>query len=63
MVEPLATDPDYRRMGLGKAAVLEAIRRAGQLGATVAYVATDKPFYLAIGFQRLSARHPWEKMF
>lgn len=63
MVEPVATDPEFRRMGLGKAAVLEAIRQAGQLGATVAYVATDKPFYLAIGFRKISARHPWEKTF
>ena len=28
-VEPVATDPDYRRLGLGKAAVLEGIRRCG----------------------------------
>jgi len=37
-VEPVATDPDYRRMGLGAAAVLEDIRRCGEPGATVAYV-------------------------
>ena len=28
-VEPVATDPRYRRLGLGKAAVLEGIRRCG----------------------------------
>jgi ribosomal protein S18 acetylase RimI-like enzyme len=32
-VEPVATDPDYRRMGLGKALVLEGIRRCRNLGA------------------------------
>ena len=31
-VEPVVTDPDYRRMGLGKAAVLEDICRCGELG-------------------------------
>lgn len=63
MVEPVATDPDYRRMGLAKAAVLEAIRRAAHLGAAIAYVATDKQFYLSIGFERMSGRHVWKKTF
>ena len=43
-VEPVATDPDYRRMGLGRAAVLEGVRRCGERGATVAYVGTAMPF-------------------
>lgn len=43
-VEPVATDPDYRRMDLGKAAVLEGIRRCGELGAEVAYVGSVKDF-------------------
>jgi len=58
-VEPVATDPDYRRLGLGTAAVLEGIRRCGELGATVAYVATDKPFYLAMGFCKLYTQQCW----
>jgi GNAT superfamily N-acetyltransferase len=60
-VEPVATDPDYRRLGLGTAAVLEGIRRCGELGATVAYVATDKPFYLAMGFRKLYTQQCWLK--
>ena len=52
-VEPVATDPLYRRMGLGKAAVLEGIRRCGVLGATVAYVGNDLPIYQAIGFKKV----------
>ena len=60
-VEPVATDPDYRRMGLGRAAVVEGIRRCGELGATVAYVATTKPFYLALGFQLLYESPAWER--
>ncbi|MEE8568823.1 MAG: GNAT family N-acetyltransferase, partial [Anaerolineales bacterium] len=62
-VEPVATDPDYRRMGLGKAAVLESIRRCGELGATVAYVGTDMPFYLAMGFRKLFTINCWIKYF
>jgi len=62
-VEPVATDPDYRRMGLGTAAVLEGIRRCGELGATVAYVGTDKPFYLAMGFEKLFTLNCWLRYF
>ncbi len=62
-VEPVATDPDYRRMGLGTAAVLEGIRRCGELGATVAYVGSDQPFYLAMGFRPLFTVCCWRKVF
>jgi predicted N-acetyltransferase YhbS len=60
-VEPVATDPDFRRMGLGKAAVLEGIRRCGALGATVAFVGSDQEFYKAIGFTHLWSSNPWIK--
>ena len=62
-VEPVATDPDYRRMGLGRAAVLEGIRRCADLGATVAYVGSDQPFYLALGFKTLYTENCWLKRF
>jgi GNAT superfamily N-acetyltransferase len=58
-VEPVATDPDYRRMGLGKAAVLEGIRRCKELGATVAYVGSGQPFYEALGFRKTFAAFFW----
>jgi GNAT superfamily N-acetyltransferase len=50
-VEPVCTDPAYRRMGLASAAVREGIRRCGEQGATVACVGTDKPLYLSLGFR------------
>lgn len=62
-VEPVATDPDYRRMGLGKAAVLEGIRRCSELGATVAYVGNDLPIYRAIGFKKVYISECWLKRF
>ena len=62
-VEPVATDPDYRRMGLGAAAVLEGIRRCGKLGATVAYVGSDIPFYLVLGFKKLNTQNCWIRYF
>ena len=60
-VEPVATDPDYRRRGLGRAAVLEGIRRCGELGATVAYVGSDLAFYMAIGFEKMHTSQCWTK--
>jgi predicted N-acetyltransferase YhbS len=60
-VEPVCTDPDYRLRGLGKAAVLEGIRRCSQLGATVAYVGNTLPIYLSIGFKRVHTCNCWRK--
>jgi ribosomal protein S18 acetylase RimI-like enzyme len=58
-VEPVATDPDYRRRGLGRACVLEGIRRCGELGATVAYVGAVRPFYRSLGFTKLFTTNCW----
>ena len=60
-VEPVATDPDYRRMGLGRAAVREGIRRCGEQGATVAYVGTASAFYDSVGFTQIYNRSVWQK--
>ena len=60
-VEPVATDPDYRRMGLGRAAVLESVRRAQDEGADVAWVGSDQPFYKAMGFEKKFQRNLWVK--
>lgn len=60
-VEPVVTDPRYRRLGLGKAAVLEGIRRCGTLGAQVAYVGSDQAFYQAIGFKKVYNSECWLK--
>ncbi len=61
LVEPVATDPEYRRLGLGRSAVLEGIRRCVNEGAKVAYVGSRQPFYLSIGFKLLYYSHWWEK--
>ncbi len=60
-VEPVATDPDFRGMGLGRAAVMEGIRRCGILGATVAYVGSDLLFYQAMGFKEIYSSECWGK--
>ena len=58
-VEPMATDPDHRRMGIGQAAMMEGIRRCAVEGATVAYVGSDQPYYLASGFTKLFDARAW----
>lgn len=58
-VEPVATDPDYRRMGLGRAVVLETVRRAAELGADVAWVGSGQQFYLDIGFTPMFKTDLW----
>ena len=62
-VEPVATDPAYRRRGFGTAAVLESMRRCGEQGATLAYVGSDIPFYGSMGFGRVFTQRCWLKMF
>ena len=61
-IEPVATDPDYRRQGLGTAVVLEGIRRCAALGAIAAYVGSDQPFHLAMGFEVCRRHRLWRKV-
>jgi predicted N-acetyltransferase YhbS len=62
-VEPMATDPDYRRMGLGRAALLEGLRRCAVLGATVAYVGSGQEFYRSMGFKTVYDCRLWIRRF
>ncbi|UCB42324.1 MAG: GNAT family N-acetyltransferase [Dehalococcoidales bacterium] len=61
IVEPMATDPDYRLMGLGKAVLLEGIRRCGEMGAKIAYVGSSQQFYYRCGFRPLLKNRWWRK--
>lgn len=61
VVEPVACDPDYRRMGLGKAAVLEGVRRVGELGAKIALVGSNHQFYYSIGFRPFAKATKWKQ--
>lgn len=61
LVEPVATDPAYRRMGLGRAAVLEACRRCAERGALAAYVGSSQQFYYNIGFRPVWRETWWER--
>lgn len=58
-VEPVFTLPEYRKMGLGKAAVLEGVNRCGKLGAKQAYVLSSQQFYYSIGFYPVQNETWW----
>ncbi len=60
LVEPVATDPDYRKLGLGRAAVLEGVRRCGALGARFAVVGSSQEFYYRLGFYPVVNETFWE---
>jgi len=59
-LEPLVTDPDYRKMGLGKAVVYEAAKRCGNLGAKQVSWALSQQFYCNIGFYPTNTYTYWE---
>ena len=61
MVEPVATDPDYRRMNFGRAVVYECLRKVQAEGAKIAWVGSDLEFYKSIGFETKSTEYPWIK--
>lgn len=49
VIEPVCTDPAYRKQGFGKAVVLEGLRRVQALGAKFAVVGSNQKFYYSIG--------------
>ncbi|MBQ2800779.1 MAG: GNAT family N-acetyltransferase [Lachnospiraceae bacterium] len=60
-IEPVVTIPEYRKMGLAKAVVYEAISRAKELGAKRVVVLSWEEFYYKIGFEMSSEVCCWEK--
>lgn len=59
VIEPVATDPDHRMKGLGKAVVREGIRRTAALGARLAIVGSRQQFYYAIGMRPYATNTMW----
>jgi len=59
-LEPLVTDPDYRKMGLGRAVVYETAKRCGQRGAKQLAWALSQQFYCNIGFYPTHTYTYWE---
>lgn len=58
-IEPVVTIPQYRKIGLAKAVVYEALARVKDLGAKRAIVLSDQEFYYKIGFEKSSSLCSW----
>ncbi len=61
VVEPMATDPAYRRLGLGKAALYEGARRVRARGCTRVFVGSSQQFYYSVGFRPCATATLWRK--
>lgn len=51
-IEPIGTHPDFQRLGLGRAALLEGLRRLQAYQATLAYVGTSAGNFRSLGMYR-----------
>ena len=63
--EPVGTHPDHQKRGLGKAVMVEGLRRAQSLGATLATVGSYSTgahaLYKSMGFKEFDLLEPWIK--
>lgn len=59
-LEPLATAPAYRRMGLATVALTEGMKKTKALGAKYCF-GGSREFYFAIGFETVCSRELWRK--
>jgi hypothetical protein len=59
-LEPLATVPKYRRMGLAAFALVEGMKKTKELGAKFCFGGTGE-FYHSIGFKEITNRELWKK--
>ena len=59
-LEPLATVPEYRKMGLATIAIAEGIKKTEKLGMKYCFGGVGE-FYQAIGFETIGNRELWKK--
>ncbi|WP_267641859.1 GNAT family N-acetyltransferase [Haloarchaeobius amylolyticus] len=61
ILEPVGTVPAHRRRGLASAVIGAGLDRIAAEGATTANVVSEKPLYLALGFEPVLRYGVWEK--
>jgi GNAT superfamily N-acetyltransferase len=57
-LEPLATVPKYRRLGLATIALTDSMKKTKELGAKYCF-GGGREFYTDIGFEQIGARELW----
>lgn len=63
-IEPLATAPGYRKLGLASACVYESVRKCREIGAVNVFVEPDEEafeWYMRLGFKKAYDSHCWVK--
>lgn len=61
LIEPLATIPECRKLGLGRALVYEGVKRVFDQGAKKVFVGSNQNFYYSIGMFPFQTHTIWEK--
>ncbi len=59
-LEPLCTQPEYRRRGLARYALIDAMKQTCSLGAEYCFGGVPE-FYTAIGFETITNRQVWRR--
>jgi predicted N-acetyltransferase YhbS len=60
-IEPVCTDPDYRRLGLGTATLFECFNRCLKEGAKTITIGSEQLFYKSMGYKHLFFTNLWTK--
>jgi GNAT superfamily N-acetyltransferase len=63
ILEPVGTLPDYRKQGLGRAAIYRGANLIRERGAGRALVGSDQAFYRRLGFEPRTKYTIWRKTF
>jgi GNAT superfamily N-acetyltransferase len=60
-IEPVCTDPDYRRLGLGTATLFECLNRCIKEDTKAIQIGSEQPFYKSMGVNVLHYINLWTK--
>ena len=61
ILEPVGTVPEYRKLGLGRASIMQLANQVRQAGGSKVYVGSGVDFYQRIGFQPKGLYGVWKK--
>ena len=61
ILEPVGTIPQYRRMGLGRACIMQLANQVRQEDGLKIYVGSTQDFYQRLGFQAIGVYSVWVK--